>query len=444
MFTSVLYVKSPVLLQSALISVRGLVRKLIRENRKSRVLCSQIIKNETDAEALDKYSTRMLEKTLTNAVENVEAYSIVQTSGKDQLDGFPLLDKDGLRRGRDRYESNIKPIIVVRGSTSGTTGTPLEVPQPLNSVIREQAFISRMLLWAGFEKGDKRAWIRGDLIVPAAQKTGPYWRYSWFENMILMSSFHMKQDVLPQYIDAMVRFGVNVVRAYPSSIVTLAKYLESRDEYYPGRLKSIITSSEYLSPKHRHLVEERFRCKVFDWYGQFERVAAIANCEHGRYHILTDYSHVELIGSGRGRYEIVGTSFTNNLYPLIRYRTGDHVLLSEETVCPCGRVYPLVKGIEGRVVDYVFATSGHKVFALDQCVKGVSGVLGSQYVQSEKGQIEVRVVADSCFDSAAISKLIYNVKVRLGEDMFVSVVEVEMLERTINGKVRQAICNVKD
>ena len=209
-------------------------------------------------------------------------------------------------------------------------------------------------------------------------------------------------------------------------------------------LNSIITSSEYLSPESRTLVEDRFRCKVFDWYGQFERVAAIANCEHGRYHVLTDYSHVELLNSGNGRYEIVGTNFNNELYPLVRYKTGDHVLLSDETTCPCGRVYPLVKGIEGRVVDYVYASSGQQVFALDQCVKGVAGIVGSQYVQDKLGQIEVRIVAGTDFNEAALSKLTDNVKKRLGEDMSVSVVEVKMLERTQNGKVRQAICNIKE
>jgi hypothetical protein len=34
---------------------------------------------------------------------------------------------------------------------------------------------------------------------------------------------------------------------------------------------------------------------VFDWYGQAERVAAIGTCEHGSYHVLTDYSGVALL-----------------------------------------------------------------------------------------------------------------------------------------------------
>ena len=64
----------------------------------------------------------------------------------------------------------------VSGSTSGTTGAPIWLHQDLQAINREHAFVWRQLAWAGMKGGERRVWIRGEMIVPADQKGGPYWR----------------------------------------------------------------------------------------------------------------------------------------------------------------------------------------------------------------------------------------------------------------------------
>ncbi|SDJ66812.1 phenylacetate--CoA ligase family protein [Microbulbifer yueqingensis] len=443
MFSSLFYRKSPVWLQNVIVSCRGLLRKLLRETRQKDRILSELVLNEKDPQRLSLYAKKRRELVLKNAITNVDAFFRSGDTSKVTISVFPIISKADVLASPFRFRSKIKPTVLVKGSTSGTTGSPLVIPQSMESIIREQAFISRHLKWAGFEQGDRRAWIRGDLIVPVEQKAPPYWRYSKFEHMILLSSFHMTQEAMPLYIEALVEYGVDIIQTYPSSITALAKYLASIGDYYPGKIKSIVTSSECLTTADRELVEERFQCKVYDWYGLFERVAAIANCEYGRYHVLTDYSDVEFLDCGDGTYEIVGTNFNNFYYPLIRYKTGDHVILSEENSCPCGRAYPLVDRIDGRKVDFVFASSGHKIFALDQCVKGVGGILGSQFIQIREKEITVNVVSDSRFDIYEELKLVANVKDRLGKDMQVKVSKVQKLERTTNGKIKQAICKIE-
>jgi phenylacetate-CoA ligase len=282
------------------------------------------------------------------------------------------------------------------------------------------------------------------MIVPLEQKAAPFWRYSWFEDMILLSSFHMTHEALPLYLKALVDFEVNIIQAYPSSILTLAKYLESKNQYFARPLKSIITSSEMLTEDDRLLIQERFNCPVFDWYGLFERVAAIAMCEHGRYHILTDYSFVELVAADDGKIEIIGTNFNNRYQPLIRYKTGDHVVLSDEQQCPCGRAYPVVSKIEGRVGDYLLAEDGQKVSILNHIPKGVDGLLSCQFIQDEVNLINILVVVDkNRFDKKQEGILIANAKTRLGNSISFLITPVDSLPRTRNGKVRQAVCNVE-
>lgn len=444
MFTSSLYVKAPIWLQNVMLSVRALSRKMVRENGEMRAVLKEIQANEFSRTHLGDYQQDKLQNTLANARNHVPFYQNLDLLNLE-LEAFPYLDKAVLRHDHEQFISQNKPSVVVKGATSGTTGTPLTILQDMNSVIREQAFVERQLAWAGYRKGDKRAWIRGDMVVPLSQKQGPFWRYSWFEQMIVLSSFHLTSQTMSSYLQAMVDFGVEVIQAYPSSIATLARYLEANQSYYPAKLKSIITSSESLSAEDRQVIETRFGCKVFDWYGLFERVAAIGQCEHGRYHLLSDYSHVELLAAGDGRYELVGTNFNNQYFPLIRYKTGDHVHLSENEACPCGRVFPVIERIEGRIGDYLVGEDGQKVHILNHIPKGVTGIIACQFVQSERGQIVVKVVADAeQFNQEQQQKLISNTQARLGSSLIVTIEMVAALERTTNGKIRQAICTIKD
>ncbi|EGR0413172.1 phenylacetate--CoA ligase family protein [Vibrio cholerae] len=444
MFTSSLYVKAPIWLQNVMLSVRALSRKMVRENGEMRAVLKEIQANEFSRTHLGDYQQDKLQNTLANARNHVPFYQNLDLPNLE-LEDFPYIDKAVLRHDHEQFISQNKPSVVVKGATSGTTGTPLTILQDMNSVIREQAFVERQLAWAGYRKGDKRAWIRGDMVVPLSQKQGPFWRYSWFEQMIVLSSFHLTPQTMSSYLQAMVDFGVEVIQAYPSSIATLARYLEANQSYYPAKLKSIMTSSESLSAEDRQVIETRFGCKVFDWYGLFERVAAIGQCEHGRYHLLSDYSHVELLAAGDGRYELVGTNFNNQYFPLIRYKTGDHVHLSENEACPCGRAFPVIERIEGRTGDYLVGEDGQKVHILNHIPKGIAGIMACQFVQSERGQIVVKVVADAeQFNQEQQKQLISNTQARLGSSLNVTIEIVPALERTANGKIRQAICTIKD
>ncbi|EJK2097269.1 exopolysaccharide biosynthesis protein VpsH [Vibrio cholerae] len=440
MFTSSLYVRAPIWLQNIMLSVRALSRKLVRENGEMRAVLKEIQANEYSKTQLAKYQQQQLQRVLENACQNVLFYGRLGLANSP-IQAFPYLDKTVLRSEHEQFISQMKPSVVVKGATSGTTGTPLTILQDMRSVIREQAFIARQLSWAGYRQGDKRAWIRGDMVVPLSQKQGPFWRYSWFEQMIVLSSFHLTPQAMPNYLQAMVDFGVDIIQAYPSSIAALARYLEANQTYYPAKLKSIITSSESLSEEDRQVIETRFKCKIFDWYGLFERVAAIGECEHHRYHLLTDYSQVELLDAGQDRYELVGTNFNNHYFPLIRYKTGDHVHLSENEACPCGRVFPVIKRIEGRVGDYLVGEDGQKIHILNHIPKGVNGLLATQFLQKDVNKITVLVVVESrVFDMTQEEILIKNTKDRIGKNICVEIVKVDSIPKTKNGKTRQAIC----
>ena len=125
---------------------------------------------------------------LASAVRDVPIYNELGISSesirKDPISAlmqFPLQNKATIREAGDRLVSSRAAKPLFRGSTSGTTGSPLFLWQDLAAINRENAAAWRQLLWAGFEPGKRRAWIRGDLIVPVTVDKPPFWRMNYAE-----------------------------------------------------------------------------------------------------------------------------------------------------------------------------------------------------------------------------------------------------------------------
>jgi phenylacetate-CoA ligase len=361
----------------------------------------------------------------------------------DAITRLPLITKADVRAG-GRFVSQRHRGPLFSGSTSGTTGTPLSVYQNLSAIQWENAFAWRQLGWAGLRRGERRAWMRDDMIVPADQQEPPYWRLNRAENMLMLSSYHLSEAAARAYVEALAIFDPVVIQAYPSSIGFLATWMRSRGLSYRGTsLRGIVTSSETLSEDQRREIESAFGCAVFDWYGQAERVAAIGTCEQGRHHLLSDYSFVEMLPAEDGLFELVGTGFNNLSMPLIRYRCGDLVRpASRNERCACGRSLPLIEQVIGRVDDAVKLANGRSVGRLDHIFKGVEGIIEAQIRQDRLDAVSLLIVPCATFNDRTREALQNNARERLGGEVAVEIRLVDAIPRTKNGKFKGVVCNV--
>ena len=451
-YSSASYKKAPIPLQSGLISLRALTRKLVREGRQfSRMLQGIERTQHLSAADLTVWQEAILGGLLASATRHVPFYrdlglakAVADATPSEALKAFPVIDKVIVRDNANRFLAENAKRPLFKGSTSGTTGSPLSLLQDLDAIIRENAFIWRQLTWAGLKRGERRAWIRGDMVVPYEIDSPPFWRKNHAENMLMFSSYHLSEQSAGSYIQALARFDPVVIQAYPSSIGFLARWMASSGQGYRGEsLKGIVTSSEMLDADKKAVIEDRFGCRVFDFYGQFERVAEIGTCEQGRQHIVSDYSFVELLPTEAGLFEIVGTGFNNLAMPLIRYRTGDYARLDDEaTRCGCGRQFPLVASVQGRADDIVKLPDGRHVGRLGHIFKGVDGILEGQIRQDRIDTIDILVVPVAGCGPPAKSRLLANARERLGNTVQIQVAIVDSIERTSSGKLRAVVCNV--
>ena len=442
MLGSLAYRRSPVWAQELAIAARSSLRGALREGAAFEAMLKQVTESQWwSASELQAFQSRKLRTILQSATRDVPYYQGLTGTDFDRL---PLIGKLEVRAGGDAFLSRRARRPLFWGSTSGTTGTPLRLRQDLAAITRENAFIQRQLSWAGLRRGDRRAWLRGDMIVPAEQREPPYWRFDRGDNALMLSSYHLSAAAAASYVAALGRFDPVVIQAYPSSIGFLAKWMGAEGVRYAGRsLRGIVTSSETLADPVRQEIERAFGCRVFDWYGQFERVAAIGTCEQSRYHLLSDYSFVELLPAGDGLCELVGTGFGNLAMPLIRYRCGDLVRPAPEgESCPCGRAFPLIAEILGRMDDAVRLPDGRSIGRLDHVFKGVDGVLEAQLRQERADALEILLVPAPGFDARDRSRILANARERLGPTIDLELRCVERIARDARGQFRGVVCTL--
>jgi phenylacetate-CoA ligase len=456
MFNSAIYKDSPTWAQELMVAGRALARSAAREGGAFRRMREEIERTQWLAgDALRDFAFRQLRATIEGAASDVpywrELFGRLGLRARemdlpDSLALLPLLTKNEIRAAGEQMISERRRGLRVSGSTSGTTGAPIWLHQDLQAINREHAFIWRQLAWAGMKGGERRVWIRGEMIVPADQKGGPYWRLNRADRMLMMSSFHLSDTTARGYLEAMQGYDPLLIQAYPSSITFLAAWMENNGIKYGGpSLRGVVTSSETMDADAQALVARTFGCKVFDWYGLAERVAAIGTCEHGRYHVMSDYSHVEFAAAEDGLHELIGTGYNNPTMPLIRYRCGDLVRLAPPNeLCACGRVFPIVDEIIGRADDAIKLPDGRRIAAClaGNVFRGVPGILQGQIRQDHRDRLDLYVIPTPGYSAASVTKLRANTELRIGQAMTIDVHTVEELPRTHRGKFKAVVCSI--
>lgn len=450
-----IYNHCPVILQNTLISIYGARLKSLRYGKVFRSEYEKLkhsLNYTTDQlNALQEDSLRDL---LNHANNYVPYYrSVFQDRGIVPGDVsisnlsrvLPVIKKDDIKEAPEKYiSSSFKKKQLTKIHTSGTTGAPLVVCATKDSIQKNYAFFLRFLNMAGFVAGQSNATFAGRLIIPPAQTGPPYWRSNRMMNNVLFSAYHISDSTIPAYIKELERINVKLIDSYPSAVYSIANYINKNSIKHEIRPKAIITSSETLLEHQRQSIETAFRCKVYDQYGSAEMVAFISQCSRGTYHINSEYGIVEVLDESQqpvgygvpGR--LVCTGFLNYAMPLIRYDTGDTVILSERK-CDCGLNFPVVESILGRKDDLLITPSGKLVGRLDPVFKGLPYIKETQIIQERINKIRVNVVKEAGFTADTSKTLIKELNRRIGDDVEISIVYVDSIPRTKSGKFRSVI-----
>lgn len=365
----------------------------------------------------------------------------------ERLEHWRLLEKDAVRaQPRAFLADDCDRRRMFHEQTSGTTGKPLDLWLARRTLTTLHAMdVARTERWEGIPLGTRYARLGGQLVTPVRQRRPPFWVWNAAMHQLYMSTFHLAPDLIPHYLDALVRYRIVYLTGYPSSLAALA-HAALRLGRTDLRMAAVFTNAEPLTTDQRESIAAAFQCPVREGYGMAEMVAAGTECPSGRLHQWPEVGHLEVWGNGGpveagATGELVGTSLVNADMPLVRYRVGDRGRLAPaHERCACGRTLPLINGVEGRSTDLLIGRDGRQVFWLNPVFYGLP-VRESQIVQETLDRIRVRVAPAPGFTDSSARTITERLCQRLG-DVEVQLEHVESVPRTASGKVRAVVCNL--
>ncbi len=363
----------------------------------------------------------------------------------DDLSRYPLLTKDALRVNR---EDMINPRFRNKGllyvTSGGSTGEPVGFYlQKGVSRAKELAYLEAQWNRRGYQPGDRVAMIRGGVTTTKAK--GKISSHDRTRDWLVLSSYHLTQERIPEYVQALNRFRPKHLHAYPSAALLLARGMKQQGLQFEFSLTSVLCGSEKLDLESQSELEALFHAPVSHWYGHSERVVLAGQATRSNHlYFWPTYGYVEFGPlNENGHREIIGTSFHNEAMPLIRYRTGDFVRLPEHPHAELPM--PEVEKVVGRDYEFLISGTGRHISltAVNMHDDVFDQLLSVQFHQHEPGVVEFHYIAGPQWDASNLVRMQTELQRKLGDDFAISMQSVASVTLTTSGKKRWLVSSLK-
>ncbi|WP_225821738.1 phenylacetate--CoA ligase family protein [Streptomyces naphthomycinicus] len=310
----------------------------------------------------------------------------------ESLARLPFTTKDDLRREMSDVLCAPVSEALVYYETTGTTGASTPCPRAAKDVFTSDLHVTdacRRLFAARYGDrlpmialmGPSELYAFGDTFGEVAQRLGAGHVKLWPES---------PRVGFEKALRLMHELDVEVVVGAPALCLGLAKAARhyGYDLRRDFKVDLFLVLGEICTPAFARNVASLWGADTLPiLYGSQEALAIATGCAEGRLHLSRPNYLPEVVDPATGRSlgpagagELVLTMLIDGIKPLVRYRTGDHVHLTDER-CACGRPGPLVT-VTGRVADHV-VVDGRRLRPAEleeALLDGVRGCLGYQIV----------------------------------------------------------------
>jgi phenylacetate-CoA ligase len=325
----------------------------------------------------------------------------------EDLGKLSVIDKAMLRAGYPKMTTRATGQRTYEASTSGSTGVNFRVLEDNETAAQYRALFLLALEWSGWEFGKPHLQTGITLNRSFERKLKDF-----FFRCHYTPAFDLTDSALDRSLDTMERKKLEYVWGYPGSLYYLARRAVQRGWNRP--LKSLVTWGDKLLPLYRTTIESAFKARVFDTYGCGEGIQIAAQCGNGpSYHVHMLDTIVELLDD-EGKPVVPGepgrvvlTRLHPGPMPLIRYQVGDVAVGNTSSMCPCGRTFPLLEDIQGRITDVVITPAGNRLI-----VHFFTGILEHfpeidtfQVVQETRENLVIRILPTKTFSRESEAKV---------------------------------------
>jgi phenylacetate-CoA ligase len=329
----------------------------------SLLLFLSLKKSQWNLELLEKIKEKKLRYIINYVYHNIPYYhkkwkkigiKPEEIKNTEDLRKLPTISKDEvIKNYNDFFPKWFNPFKVKKIQTSGTTGTPFQLFIDDSSCVYRDTMFLRCLSSLGYNYRDLIAYYWYEELEKRF-----YHRLGFLRKVTMLSSWG--DEV---HIRKLISTYPNILIYFPNRLIGILKKMKKEGACLNPRF--VITQGELLTKNMRKIIETILNTDVYDVYGTVEMGIIAWQCqEKNAYHINEEMTIVETLKNEENVVselgEIVTTSTVNYVFPLIRYRTGDVGILSDEK-CTCGRKLPLLKKIEGRKNEFFVLSKIHKM-----------------------------------------------------------------------------------
>ncbi len=324
------------------------------------------------------------------AVENTVYYRDKFGAAAGDFASLPILHKDDVRqRMADMLAGDADPLTTPIGHTGGSTGNPLAFYYNEAKHELMRAGMMRSYMMAGWRPGEKILNFWGARLDTMAG--GVFGGTRWGDFIAAETTLpaqHVSDDKLQAWADFLLRYRPVLLQGYATILAALARFVLERKLPVPASLIGIYSTAEVLDDGQRALIERAFGCKVFNQYGSREIPNIACECRHGNMHVFTDMVYLESIDDN-----LIITSLTNRLMPMIRYENGDSGRLKEGD-CACGSPFPQMEMGMCRHNDLILTPGGRRIHPsyFNRLLTGLPEIEQFQVIQPVPERLVLNVV----------------------------------------------------
>ncbi|TDC71420.1 phenylacetate--CoA ligase family protein [Streptomyces hainanensis] len=339
-------------------------------------------------------------------------------------------------------------------TTSGTTGRRGLFLVDDRSLAVAGALSLRMLA-SWLTVGDVAGIVRRGGRLAMVNATGGHFMTAATAARLTASARHRRVRVfpvsapLPQLVAGLNEYQPTVVASYASMAALLA------DERRAGRLRVepalMVLSAEGLPVDQYRRIADVFRVRVGHSYAATECPFLSYSCDHGWYHVNSDWLVLEPVDAeyrptppGERSHTVLVSNLANRIQPILRYDLGDSVLWRPDP-CACGDPLPAIR-VQGRAADALgFPAPGGARVTLPPLVfatlaDGVPGAELVQFVHTAPATLRVCFVAAAGIDPDRVWRTLRADLARLFADHRLGHVTVERAteppQQSPGGKIR--------
>jgi phenylacetate-CoA ligase len=450
-----LYYRLPIALQNVLFSLHGLRNTRRRYTKRFHTNLAWLKESEWwNEDQVREYQNEKLRELVHHAYSTVPFYKTFwdrhgvnpsQIEGLDDLGLLPILTKKLARHNQKQLLSRaFTRFNLIRGLSSGTSGSPIEVFSSRAGLALQWAIWWRHKARFGLGLKDKSLMFGARVPVDQGQHDPPFWRRDAFGHRVYLSTYHIKEANLTAIVDLLNSETFDYYTGYPSAMVSLAALIERHGIQLQRQPRYIVTGSDALLPVFEQTLKRVFRAPVTELYGMTEFAGNMSKCEHGSFHLDFECCALEerrLPGEQGGLHNLLFTGWGNLAMPFIRYEVGDYGRPMEGT-CRCGRKTRAFVTIDGRTEDYIMTPDGRSLIGMNQVLEYAPGADEMQIYQPDVHQIEVRVVPNAAFSEHDKTAMLREFRRRLGAEIQIKFCLVDSIPRAASGKFRAVVSDV--